>query len=75
MAREVREGALEILLDRVERGEPVALVLVADEVDEAREAVEGEQVLAVGARQESERDREVLGARAREDRGFAGNPD
>jgi hypothetical protein len=67
MAREVREGALEILLERVERGEPVARVLVADEVDEAREAVDREQVLAVGAGQEAERDREVLGARAGED--------
>ena len=68
MAREVGERALEILLEHVEGGEAVAFVLVADEVDQAREAVDREEVLAVRARQEAERDREVLGARAREDR-------
>jgi hypothetical protein len=67
MAREVGERALEILLEHVERGEAVALVLVAHEVDEAREAVDREEVLAIATRQDAERDREVLGAGARED--------
>jgi hypothetical protein len=66
VAREVGERALEILLERVERRETVARVLVAEVVDEAREAVEGEQVLAVAAGEDAERDREVLGADARE---------
>jgi len=65
---EVREGALEVLLQRVERGGAIARVLVAEVVREPREAVDREEVSPRRARQDAQRDREVLGAGAREDR-------
>jgi hypothetical protein len=62
-----REGTLEILLQGAERGEAIAGELVAQVVGQAREAVEGEQVLARRCREDAQRDREVLAPGAPQD--------
>ena len=66
------EDAVEVVLERVEQREPVAGDLVADLVDEAREAVDRDQVIARPAPEEPQRDREVLVRRERQDGGLAG---
>ena len=55
---------VELRLELVERGQPVALPLVAEDVDEPREAVDRPQVRPVLARKEQRRDGEVLRPRA-----------
>jgi hypothetical protein len=61
------EGALEVLLEGAERGEAVARELVAQVIREAREPVEGEQMLARRRRKQAKRDGEVLAAGAPQD--------
>ncbi len=62
-----REGAVELGFGPVERLQTVALVGVAELVDEPREAVDRDQAGALLACQQPARDREVLRARARQD--------
>jgi hypothetical protein len=52
--------AIDLVLEPVEEGQPVARRLVAELVGEAREAVDGEQPRALLAGKEAARDREVL---------------
>ena len=59
-----RVAGVELPLELVERGEPIALDLVAEDVDEPGEAVDGAQMRPQPAREEQRGDREVLGARA-----------
>ena len=59
-----RVAGIELPLELVERGEPVALDLVAEHVDEPGEAVDGAQVWSEAAREEHRGNREVLGPRA-----------
>ena len=54
------EGAVQLGLDPVELGEPVAGALVADVVDEPGVAVDGHQVCSLPAWQQPGRDDEVL---------------
>jgi hypothetical protein len=61
----LRVDAIEVLLDRVQKREPVAPGLVAGIVHESREAVDRRQVAACLAREDEERDREVLPPRLR----------
>jgi hypothetical protein len=68
MARLAGEGPVELRLEGVERGRAVALVVVAQMVREAGEAVDREQVPARVGRQQAQRDREVLAPRAGEER-------
>ena len=57
-------AGVELRLELVQRGEPVALALVAEDVDEPREAVDRAQVRPELAREEQRRDGEVLRPRA-----------
>ena len=59
-----RVAGVELLLELVERGEPIALDLVPEHVDEPGEAVDGAQVRSEAAREQHRGNREVLGPRA-----------
>jgi hypothetical protein len=59
--------AVELALEPVELRETVAFDLVAQLVDESREAVDREQVVARRSAEQERRDREVLGRRTLED--------
>ena len=63
------EDAVQILLERVEDRGAVAVDLVAELVDESREAVDRGEVSARPAADEQRRDGEVLARRQRQDRG------
>ena len=66
------EHAVELLLELVEEREPVAGRLVAELVDEPREAVDREQVVARLAPEHAGGDGEVLLRRERKDGALAG---
>src|SRR4051794_28249108 len=51
---------LELSLELVQRGQPVAFDLVAEDVDEARKSIDRAKVRPQAAREEEGRDREVL---------------
>ena len=67
-------AGVDLPLELVERGQPVALGLVAEDVHEPREAVDGPQVRAQRAREEKRRDREVLRPRTGGDGGWIHAP-
>ena len=71
------DAGLEVAFEPVERGEPITLVLVADVVGQPSEPVDRQQVGPHVARQEPERDREVLTGALRQDarpREIVGHP-
>ena len=68
------EDAVEVPLERVEQREPVAVDLVAELVDESREAVDRGEVSARPAAEEKRGDGEVLARRQRQDRGRVRQP-
>src|SRR3954447_9900326 len=59
---------LELSLELIQRGEPVAFDLVAEDVDEARKSIDRAEVGPQAAGEEKGRDREVLGPGAAGDR-------
>jgi hypothetical protein len=63
------EGGIHFALELVERREPVALVGVAELVDEPRVAIEGTDMRAQRAREENRADGEVLARGALSDLG------
>lgn len=60
MPRRPREGAIQVLLQRVEAREPVAFDLVAQVVSQPRKAVESQKIAAQAGWKPAKRDREVL---------------
>ena len=74
--RRAEVAGVELALELVEERKPVALGLVAQDVDEPGESVDGAQVRPQRTGEEQRRDREVLGPRPRGDLGrFHGSYD